>query len=196
MLPRHQLVSLFPHESTQFELTLKLFLAVSYFAEMGTAEHILDCISKAELLGETTEEAYNRMEKLASLARSQTTDIGSTSRKVKRFSGDLGSGPRANIITQFKLLLKRSLRENFRGKAKLLIQTVQQVSLGLIYGGIYSIGSNQVRTSSIITIFIALQLSHSYWTQTGFHSRSFWNSVLDSNWCFQHGSGVHDPCVS
>jgi len=46
-------------------------------------------------------------------------------------------------LMQFKLLLRRALRENFRGKIKLILQTVQQVSLGLIYGGIYSLGNNQ-----------------------------------------------------
>ena len=46
-----------------------------------------------------------------------------------------------------RLLLKRALRENFRSKVKMIVQTVQQVSLGVIYGGIYSIGLNQVRVT-------------------------------------------------
>jgi ABC-type sugar transport system ATPase subunit len=131
-------------------------------AEIGTAEHILDCISKAELSGETQEEAHERIEKLAQIARSETVDIGDTSGEVETFSGDTGGGPRANIFVQFKLLLKRSLRENFRGKAKLLIQTVQQISLGLIYGGIYSIGSNQVRFGEVVCVlfkYVPLNLS-------------------------------------
>ena len=115
-------------------------------AEMGTAEHILDCISKSELFGETHEEAQSRMEKLSGIALNENINIGPiTSKAVERFSGRKGGGPRANIFIQFKLLLQRSLRENFRDVTKLIIQTVQQVTIGVVYGGIYSLGSNQVR---------------------------------------------------
>jgi ATP-binding cassette subfamily G (WHITE) protein 1 len=127
-------------------------------SEMGTAEHILDCISKAELIGETKDDANERMEKIAAVARAENTNIGETSGKAKHFSG-VGAGPRAGIFIQFKLLLQRALREAFRGKAKLIIQTVQQVSLGLIYGGIYSIGTNQVCLDAI-----ACPFSHAYLT--------------------------------
>lgn len=111
--------------------------------EMGTAEHILDCISKTQLIGESQTEAEQRLQKLAELAKSEIVDIGNVGGKLERYVAGVGGGPKANIFIQFKLLLKRALRENFRGKAKLAIQTVQQVSLGLIYGGIYTIGTNQ-----------------------------------------------------
>ena len=114
-------------------------------AEMGTAEHILDCISKTPMFGESTEEAEKRLDKLAALASTTTVDTGEASETLERYSGDVHGGPKAGIFVQFKLLLRRALRENFRARSKLVIQTVQQVSLGIIYGGIYTIGTNQVR---------------------------------------------------
>lgn len=112
-------------------------------AEMGTAEHILDCISKNEMFGEAEEDANKRLQTLAHLARSEKIDVGRIDGEVEKVVAS-SRGPKAGILVQFKLLLHRALRENFRGKAKLIIQTVQQVSLGLIYGGIYTMGSNQV----------------------------------------------------
>lgn len=112
-------------------------------AETGTAEHILDCISKDLLPGESEEDAVARLEHLAAIANSEQIDIGKATGKVQKFAGDSHGGPKANIFVQFKLLMSRALKENFRGKAKLIIQTVQQVSLGIIYGGIYKIGTNQ-----------------------------------------------------
>ena len=112
--------------------------------EMGTAEHILDCISKARMLGESEAEVDLRLHKLADLARAEDVDIGKVDGKLERYTAGVSGGPKANILVQFKLLLGRALRENFRGKGKLVIQTVQQVSLGLIYGGIYTMGTNQV----------------------------------------------------
>ena len=119
--------------------------ACSAPAEMGTAEHILDCISKSLLPGEISEDAKNRLKKLGDIASNENINIGLTSGAVERFSGRKAGGPRANIFLQFKLLLQRSLRENFRDLTKLIIQTVQQVTLGIVYGGIYSLGNNQVR---------------------------------------------------
>lgn len=113
--------------------------------DIGTAEYILDCISKTEMIGESTEEAIERVNAIAELASASDVHIGETDGPLKRYEGNFaGRGPRAGIVTQFRLLLRRSFRENFRGKTKLIIQTVQQVSLGLIYGGIYSIGKSQV----------------------------------------------------
>ena len=122
--------------------------ACSAPAEMGTAEHILDCISKAELLGETPEDSKNRINKLAEIALKEDINIGQTTGAVEKFSGGKAGGPRAGILIQFKLLLQRSLRENFRDLTKLIIQTVQQVTIGFVYGGIYSLGNNQVGSDS------------------------------------------------
>ncbi|KAL3923923.1 MAG: hypothetical protein SGILL_001357 [Bacillariaceae sp.] len=113
---------------------------------MGTAEHILDCISKSQLPGEKNGEAKARIDRLAKLAREQDINVGAPSsiskRDTKRYGVD-GHVKQANLLVQFKLLLKRSLRENFRSKSTLIIKTVQQVSLGLIYGTIYRLGMNQ-----------------------------------------------------
>jgi ABC-type multidrug transport system permease subunit len=105
----------------------------------------LDCISNSQLPGEEPDDAPARINRLASLARQQDINIvakSSGSKAMKRYGGDTHVR-RANILVQFKLLLQRSLRENFRSKATLIIKTVQQVSLGLIYGTIYSLGMNQ-----------------------------------------------------
>ncbi len=126
-------------------------------AEMGTAEHILDCISKTEMIGESQEDAEQRLLNLAILARSGNTDIGKVDGEIERFVGS-SRGPKAGMLVQFKLLLHRAMRENFRGQAKLIIQTVQQISLGLIYGGIYTMGTNQVRVEYILYITGNLQL--------------------------------------
>ena len=97
------------------------------------------------MYGETTDDALKRIEKLANIANSVEMNLGvQKGSEMEKFTGHAGGGPRANIFVQLKLLLKRALRENFRSKVKMIIQTVQQVSLGLIYGGIYSIGLNQV----------------------------------------------------
>jgi ABC-type multidrug transport system ATPase subunit len=119
---------------------------------IGTAEHVLDCVSVEPLPSESEEEALERVDRLAQAAMVQPVNLGpmdldgGSDGKALKFAGhQLLGGPKANIFIQFKLLLKRALRESFRGKAKIILQVVQQVSLGLIYGGIYTIGTNQVR---------------------------------------------------
>jgi ABC-type multidrug transport system ATPase subunit/ABC-type multidrug transport system permease subunit len=120
-------------------------------AETGTAEHILDCVSKVSSGDEATRTAsLERIGRLAFHATAQSQRLGfpnnvdSASKiALKRFAGLAHIRPKANVFRQFKLLLGRSLRETFRGKAAIIIQIVQQVSLGVIYGGIYKLGSNQ-----------------------------------------------------
>eukprot|EP00536_Pseudo-nitzschia_multiseries_P013477 jgi/Psemu1/320462/estExt_fgenesh1_pm.C_5760006 len=124
---------------------------------MGTAEHILDCISMSAMPGENIENASARIDNLAALAAKQNFDIGENSSSdsvVKTYKGNSKVG-RANIFVQFKLLLRRSLRENFRSKASLIIKLVQQISLGVIYGTIYSLGDDQ---ASIMDRFGLLSL--------------------------------------
>jgi hypothetical protein len=96
------------------------------------------------LPGETTSDPQDRIDRLAELAKKQKVDIGASpsSGSVKKYGGD-SHVKKANIWIQFKLLLKRSLKENFRSKSTLIIKLVQQVSLGLIYGTIYQLGMNQ-----------------------------------------------------
>ena len=72
-------------------------------------------------------------------------DIGPTIETAATHQAENKKQVGANFFVQLKLLLQRAVRENLRSKAKIIIQTVQQVTLGLIYGGIYSLGLNQVR---------------------------------------------------
>lgn len=115
--------------------------------EMGTAEHILDCISRMPIGDETQKEADDRMELLAIKARESKIDLGKipkdTTTGIQRFESGRGSGPKANILIQFRLLFKRSIQEVLRGKLAIVLKLVQQVTTALIYGGIYSLGTNQ-----------------------------------------------------
>lgn len=115
--------------------------------EIGTAEHILDCITRLPLEAETEFDADSRIEKLAMIAREVDIDLNvkpkSKSTKITRYSPNGKRGPAANMLVQFKLLLKRAFQEVLRGKAVLAIKAVQQISLAFIYGGIYSLGNNQ-----------------------------------------------------
>lgn len=179
-------------------------------SEMGTAEHILDCISKAALIGESEQDTEQRLHRLAELARSETVDIGSRDGEVEKFV-ESSAGPRANLFVQFKLLLHRALRENLRGKAKLVIQIVQQVSLGLIYGGIYTIGTNQVRCCCFWLLFSSKRIRHCWIhkygllgahpsslisTWPGIYSGPFWNFIVDCHWSSKHGDGIHHSFLS
>ena len=66
-----------------------------------------------------------------------------------------GAHPGTNVFRQFRLLLGRSVQELLRGKAAIAIKIVQQVSLGIIYGGIYTLGDDQ---ASIMDRFGLLSL--------------------------------------
>jgi ABC-2 type transporter len=124
--------------------------------EVGTAEHILDCISPAPIGGETELDAIGRLDRLATKARRTRIDLGLASKPVtnasaaaavpvQRFTAatTAGIGPKANLLVQFKLLSKRSLQEISRAKVAILLTLAQQVSTALIYGSIYSLGTNQ-----------------------------------------------------
>jgi ABC-type multidrug transport system ATPase subunit len=116
--------------------------------EMGTAEHILECISRVEEGGGIEEQkSLARMDKLAEAANRVKIDLGikKGEKHLQRFGSELRKSPRAGLLRQFRLLLNRSFREMLRGKGAIIIKIVQQVSLGLIYGGIYGLGTNQVR---------------------------------------------------
>jgi hypothetical protein len=113
-------------------------------AEMGTAEHVLDCISRRPIGNETQPQADERMRILADAAAAATEAAVATSRKIgnrgnqqqpqQRLAVITHTGPRAGLWTQFQLLLQRSLRELARGKTTLLIKLAQQVALAVIYG--------------------------------------------------------------
>jgi len=116
--------------------------------DMGAAEHILDCITRLPIEDETDEEVDERMDRLARASEETEIDLGVNpdevdSKHIRHFSSRIRGGPSAGILKQFSLLLKRSFRELKRGKTALIIKTVQQVTLGIVYGGIYSLGRDQ-----------------------------------------------------
>jgi hypothetical protein len=121
--------------------------------EMGTAEHVLECIAKVSSGGPQAEqESLDRIHKIAEKAASAKIALpvvkdGDDDKGVKHYAHK--SGNQANIFRQFQLLLMRSLHEAFRAKGAIIIKIVQQVSLGIVYGGIYQLGNNQVRERSI-----------------------------------------------
>ena len=111
--------------------------------DVGTAEHVLECISPNEGNGEEQSRlSKERIDLLAdkatalssTLALVDTTKLNQSSKKTKFSVGFGRIGPKVNIFRQFQLLFKRAFKESIRGKAKLIIQFVQQVSLGIIYG--------------------------------------------------------------
>lgn len=120
--------------------------------EVGTAEYVLECISRYPRLDESEEDAVQRIQNLAGKARtdtSQKVDLGLHQYSKKDTEDhfritESRHGPKANIVRQFGLLLKRAMKEAFRGKSVIILKTVQQVTVGLIYGGIYKLGKNQV----------------------------------------------------
>ena len=136
--------------------------------EVGTAEHVLDCISYvAGADAEATRRATERIDRIAAAAvkQAQALDVsraddrrdgegGSTRPSVMRVA-KAASHPGANLLRQFRLLMTRSLRELVRGKLNIFIKVAQQVFLGVIYGGIYTLGNDQ---ASIMDRFGLLSL--------------------------------------
>jgi hypothetical protein len=150
--------------------------------EVGTAEHILDCVSRvvgadAEADAEAERQSEKRIEIIAEAADkharewvsfgAEGAEVEKVERKMKHIVDLTATHPGTNIFRQFKLLFSRSIQETLRGKAAIIIKVVQQVSLvssfpylfimivtslnlciistqGLIYGGIYTLGDNQV----------------------------------------------------
>jgi len=146
--------------------------------ETGTAEHVLECVSRVSNGGgEEQRRSAERIERLATEAKNavarvkvgpsdgngngngdgdaQSSSSGGTAsaaatnvtakkqrkRRKKHFEISHRSG--ANAPRQFKLLLARALEEVLRGKGAIVIKTVQQVTVAIIYGGIYHLGNNQ-----------------------------------------------------
>lgn len=130
--------------------------------EVGTAEHVLDCVSR--VVGADTEaekESIQRIETIAKAADSHAREWvqfdqddksdgdakEKHAKKMKHIVDLTTTHPGTNIFHQFKLLFGRSVQETLRGKAAIIIKVVQQVTLGVIYGGIYTLGDNQVRAT-------------------------------------------------
>lgn len=99
------------------------FESIGYHAlkEVGTAEHVLDCISKITGDEDAEAESMERLDNISNHATKGAALIafnpqGKVAKKRGMFSGALRDRPAANIFQQFKLLLSRSLHEVFRGK--------------------------------------------------------------------------------
>jgi ABC-type multidrug transport system ATPase subunit len=122
--------------------------------DIGTAEYILDCITIAPIIeyGEVSmNDAQVRFDKLATVAQKISIDLGivdtsqSFSNKNKRIyknNNKQQQRTKANIIKQFRLLLKRSIQEIVRGKTTIILKLIQQVTTAFIYGSIYSVNTN------------------------------------------------------
>lgn len=128
--------------------------------ETGTAEHVLECVSQVNGGGAEEKASHERIDRLAKEARVHASELviaasqeGDGEKAIsaekkkkkpkrKKYFAVMHHGG-ANIFKQFRLLLTRSLEEVVRGKGAIIIKTVQQVTLGLIYGGIYQLGMNQ-----------------------------------------------------
>jgi len=135
--------------------------------ETGTAEHILDCVSRVVGADEEAEKAsLDRIEKIAKAGVESARQLvkfngndkdgdASSKKHAKHIVDRTVTHPGTNVFRQFRLLLGRSLQETFRGKAAIIIKVVQQVTLGVIYGGIYHLGDNQ---ASIMDRFGLLSL--------------------------------------
>lgn len=138
-------------------------------AEVGTAEHVLDCVSRVVGADADAERAsIERIDAIAKSARKQSEElvlvtkedsndgtVQKVAKKMKHIVDKTHMHPGVNIFRQFKLLLGRAMQETFRGKAAIIIKVVQQVTLGIIYGGIYTLGDNQ---ASIMDRFGLLSL--------------------------------------
>lgn len=140
--------------------------------EVGTAEHVLDCVSRVVGADADAEKAsVERIEAIAKAARKQVDALElatkfeqngehnvtskKAAKKMKHIVDRSHMHPGVNIFRQFRRLLGRAMQETVRGKAAIIIKIVQQVTLGVIYGGIYTLGDNQ---ASIMDRFGLLSL--------------------------------------
>lgn len=139
--------------------------------EVGTAEHVLDCVSPATGADDEIQRiSEERIEKIATQAIQHSREfvtfngdekddngvaIQKSPKKMKHIINKTSAHPGTNVFRQFKLLLGRSCQELLRGKTAILIKIAQQVSLGVIYGGIYTLGNDQ---ASIMDRFGLLSL--------------------------------------
>lgn len=118
--------------------------------DMGTAEHALDCITRESIFqGESQEDSRIRFDTLAQMALEQKVDFGQrnldSNGKAEQYiivDADM-RGPRASLFTQCRLLFLRAFRGVFRSKSLMFMKLVQQITMAVIYGGIYTIGSDQ-----------------------------------------------------
>lgn len=137
--------------------------------DIGTAEHILDCVSRTT---KDQEESDKSFDQLANEAIKQTRNISfrSSSETIDKplmFVSNDGGRRIAGPFKQFRLLVNRAFRNEARGKATIIIKIVQQVSLASIFGGIYRLGRNQ---ESVMDRFGLIALVGTAVTNMGFAS--------------------------
>jgi len=116
--------------------------------DTGTAEYILEVISRTNGGPEEQENSDQRLNQLAEAARLSVDKMSFGSGALVSSQNKLKIGheknlPGANIFRQFKLLAARAFHETSRGKLAMTIKVVQQVTLGLVYGGIYKVKDDQ-----------------------------------------------------
>ena len=99
------------------------FQSIGYGAplEVGTAEHVLDKISRVTGNDTVETESTKRLDTIATYARNEAKMLvcdhqGKSSQKKRDLGGASKIWPAAGIFRQFILLLTRSLREVFRGE--------------------------------------------------------------------------------
>ena len=124
--------------------------------DTGTAEHVLECISPNTNGGPDMEmKSKERLDVLGkeALSASQALSLGGNTEHEKKLKLVTTSNKTSsNGLRQFKLLLGRAFKELVRGKGAIIIKVVQQVTLGVIYGGIYKLADNQVRKGSKLQV--------------------------------------------
>jgi len=114
-------------------------------SDIGTAEHILDCVSRTT---EAQEISDKRLDHVANEAQKLTqtmafSALSSTEDKPLRFAPNETGRRIVGPLKQFRLLFNRAFASERRGKAAMIINIVKQVSLASIFGGIYRLGRNQ-----------------------------------------------------
>lgn len=97
--------------------------------EVGTAEHILDCVSR--VVGADAEAEKESEERIQTIAQAadkharewvsfdaeERAEVEKVDRKMKHIVDLTATHPGTNIFRQFKLLFSRSIQETLRGKA-------------------------------------------------------------------------------
>jgi len=125
--------------------------------ETGTAEHIIECISPGKDSGKSSPLSFQeRLDMIADKASQQANALNlrsskgqdeiktkSQAIKLKRLSGISNKRPVVSIFRQFRALFKRAFKDVFRAKGPIILKILQQVTVAIVYGGIYKLSMNQ-----------------------------------------------------
>lgn len=154
--PNQQLLSMFDDLLLLSEGKLMYFGEVSkvreYFEslgygcpiEVGTAEHILSCVSRSNSGDQARKDSEVRINRLSGNALKCTSSaFPETSAEKGPCAIQAKHASLPEPLLQYKRLLGRSLQEVFRGRNVIKIKAIQQFAMGAIYGSIYKLGNNQ-----------------------------------------------------